>query len=125
MPLIEESDRTVLKCVNHAHRSHAAPAVIDDDGTTMTVKEWNALSYMEPPSVQLPEGRFSQTILPVRAYVCRVCGYVELYAGTITDPVIWIKEERQKAQLKRLRDMVAKSMTLSERLKNQLAKKKK
>lgn len=74
----------VRRCINHRSASHELGT---GQLTTMRVcDQWNALTIAYPPGLPWAGSdepsappRFSGLGgLPVRCYVCRVCGYVEL-----------------------------------------------
>lgn len=53
---------------------------------------WHAVTTVVP--VPTPGGKVvaqlnPRSLMPVRAYLCSVCGYVELYAGAVAEPAIW------------------------------------
>ena len=60
------------------------------DTTMVVAADWGSITSVVPPTQLDPFAGLSKpSVLPVRCYVCSVCGYVEMYAGTITDPDTW------------------------------------
>lgn len=51
---------------------------------------WHVLMSITPPAGPgaLP-AIDGNSILPVKLYVCSVCGYIETYAGAVTSPETW------------------------------------
>jgi hypothetical protein len=80
MPLVLFNNKWEIRCVNH--ESHK-----DAGATTMQAAAgWYALTRVTPP----PAVAFNPANgIPVSCSICRVCGYVELYAGSIVDPKTW------------------------------------
>lgn len=86
MPILTmPNGHVVLRCINH----ESMPSHQTGQETTMVAtQEWNALTQVSPP--QAGEIRFSPNAgIPIRALVCSICGYVELYAGPILEPQTW------------------------------------
>lgn len=91
MPLVYYRGAYVLQCVNRA----LTPAHTLGPGETTTMLstptgEWNAITHVTPAQVQGGGVNFDPSRgIPVRAFVCRSCGYVELYAGSVIEPQTW------------------------------------
>ncbi len=76
MPMVWDGAQLRLHCINHS--AHNKP------GPTMTkVSGWAALVKASPDAIDPGES------LPVSVFVCSICGYLELYAATKTDPETW------------------------------------
>lgn len=85
MPLQQKPDgQLILKCMNHdSVIAHTATGL---ESTMTKAEQWNVLTTVTPPPTVVFK---PDTGLPVRCYVCGVCGYVELYSGSITEPLVW------------------------------------
>lgn len=86
---LKPDGQVLLKCVNHdAMIAHAATG---QPTTMQRTASWFAITGVEPPGSgvnNLP--RFNPgSGIPVRLYICSVCGYVELYAGAVAEPLVW------------------------------------
>ena len=83
MPIRYKEGQNVTFCINADAEGHGG-----GPHTTMFKGEgWSALMVMSPP----PNVVFNAASgTPVRCYVCRVCGYVEMYLGTISEPAAWV-----------------------------------
>jgi hypothetical protein len=77
----------VLLCVNKDMMNH----VLAGPGSTMMHSgTWHAVTAIEPPVALGVAPTFNPSSgIPVRCYMCKICGYVELYAGSITNPEVW------------------------------------
>lgn len=80
MPLRPKSGGSwELVCINYDHHGETTTTMQAGPG-------WYAITKVEPP----PDVVFNpSTGMAVRCSICRVCGYVEMYAGAITDPATW------------------------------------
>jgi hypothetical protein len=103
MPIIRRSEATkeaVLVCANHEDPTHKPVsaageilALLSTHTTMLRTTGWHVLIGIEEPPTEGGWARQdSRRIVPVRCYVCRVCGYVELYSGMITDQDTWSKQ---------------------------------
>jgi hypothetical protein len=113
MPLVDVMGHVVLRCVND-HLVNAgvpgsqeiglldAPALRDPDNpgrskeppkTTMeSLADWGFITTIRSPN---PPGAMPIVTMrdgtPIRLYMCRVCGYVEMYVAAIVAPEVWGK----------------------------------
>lgn len=75
-----------LVCANHEMPNHlmgGAPS------TMVQTPGWHALTTVSPPTKEFIASFNPSSGIPVRAYICNICGYTELYAGSISDPKVW------------------------------------
>jgi hypothetical protein len=87
-------------CVNHEDSSHKPSSaagdiltILDGHTTMRRATDWHVLVGIEEPPVGGGWARQdSRRIVPVRCFTCAVCGYVELYSGSVTDPEIWDRQ---------------------------------
>jgi hypothetical protein len=80
MPLFLFSNKWELRCINYlSHGQHA--------GSTMVKQSmFHALIVVNPP----PNVTFNPgSGMPLRCYVCSVCGYIEMYAAGIAEHDTW------------------------------------
>jgi hypothetical protein len=88
MPKRLFENRAIVQCVNRDLPDHrqAAPG---QASTMVTLASFHAVTSVTTP--QDPGGvTFNPGAgIPVRCYICRVCGYVEMYAATFSEPNIW------------------------------------
>lgn len=87
MPIVFIGERVVLVCANQAHPAHAATG---KESTMEHPPGWHALmSVTTPTPGGAPPNVSVGSLVPIKVYACSVCGYIELYAGAITDPNTW------------------------------------
>lgn len=78
----------VIRCINH--ESHKGYENIKT--TMMPASGWFAITGIVPPDLKnnIKEASFRPNEgMPLKVYVCSVCGYVELYNGMIADKNTW------------------------------------
>ena len=95
---IKDGPGLILVCVNYGVATIPHEPEPGEVTTMRRAEEWNALTLAYPPG-HLPFGVhipgpprpvFSGVGgIPVRCFVCRVCGYIEMYAGPIIEPATW------------------------------------
>ena len=82
----------VVRCVNHDdHLAQGNPLAIGAATTMIPVDGWNAITSIVPPNhtTNTPPSFQPANGIPVKLYVCRICGYVEGYAGIFESPQVW------------------------------------
>jgi hypothetical protein len=98
MPFVIIDGQPVLRCINHPVIQHEEPGSMIDNTTMEAEDEYNSLVGVEPPMLPAPGVPFDLTKRPrlnlqrgmgVLCYVCRVCGYVEMYDAAIIEPGKW------------------------------------
>jgi hypothetical protein len=78
MPL-SHAEKPELICINHMQHKSVTT-------TMQRLPDYHALVSVDPP----PKVNFKLgSGMPVRCYVCRVCGYVEMYATGVAERDLW------------------------------------
>ena len=86
MPIVFYANRPTLVCANREHGHPPGHA----QGTTMQAAPgWHALLSADPPATGQPPNINANSFMPLKIYVCTVCGYVESYAAGVTNPETW------------------------------------
>jgi len=94
MPIVEEGPgRFVLRCVNYHGPEYMGPVLISRDAagyypppkTTMDAVAGRTVvpltSWIQSGDEIMPRHRLDPDIgVPVQLYMCRICGYVEIYS---------------------------------------------
>ena len=76
MPVVKDDAGYSLRCVT----AHSETATMQSHGDKV-------LFDADPK-----QGVTFRQGTPVRCFVCKVCGYVELYSGLVTEPEKWSKQ---------------------------------
>lgn len=78
MPLRWNGEKLVSVCINDGPPP-------EPEHTMGRCREWYLVQQIAPgPSPALLDAG-----VPVTAFVCNMCGYVELYSGRVIDPKAW------------------------------------
>jgi hypothetical protein len=86
MPLTRDNNGTLtLTCINECTPEEKSP--LSSPSTMRRSVDWYVLCAVNP----IPQSRFTfnEAGMPLRIYMCSECGYVEMYAGEVTDPDAW------------------------------------
>jgi hypothetical protein len=100
MPLRKDQQgRLALHCINeHTIKEYmeAVQAGLPAGSTMDVMPNWYYLQAVRPPTPPSMPGvpmvgapTPLRQLFPVRVYRCRVCGYVETYAGLVIEPDTW------------------------------------
>ena len=74
-----------LRCANRHTPKHAAVEATGGGSTMVRIgPHWNVLPIVDPANGP------TDLATPVAAFGCSVCGYVELYAGVILAPDLFV-----------------------------------
>jgi hypothetical protein len=92
MPLVQIPgvQQLVIQCVNQYLPNHQAALAVGGQQSTMHVSpRWYAVTNVEPPTANFAAQFNPHAGIPVRCYLCRICGYMEMYSGAIASPQVW------------------------------------
>jgi hypothetical protein len=97
MPICEDRGRPVLRCVNNHWQELNGPQRDPHTGQLLPPKT----TMVTPPDWAIIPSRFVEShATPVQIYICRVCGYVELYAVPSIKPPEEPREDPLEATAK-------------------------
>lgn len=96
MPISRSDDnqKIVVQCVNqkrHLDDKEFKSQHLLARTSMIPMHDWNAITHVKPPNVETNQNLvFVPTMgLPVKVFICTICGYVELYAGPVIEPKTW------------------------------------
>jgi hypothetical protein len=87
VPIVKVDGKAVLRCLNHEHLAESHDSQVEA-GTTMQKAPWAALMFVEAAGDAGVRTDGKADV--VRPLICKVCGYVELYSGAVTEPSTWL-----------------------------------
>jgi hypothetical protein len=97
MPLRVIDGRQVVVCVNQLGPPPEQVGYVADVARLAQgpihrmspMHAWGSLDAVLAPLAPNLPAQPTRSMIPLKIYACDVCGYVELYLGSVVDPGIW------------------------------------